>query len=184
MVAWAGTIPAAVSFTELAYGLYFWLAANALVVFGLCVAVPCAAALICALTRKTHRRGAGAHWLANLTLWSALGLLVLELVCVALARAIFDVALADAPLLLLAGPPVGAVVAVVGIHWVYPLNQLAAWRTLTDVGWFVLACGIVIWLVSQFRGWGILFGGSLLELLAIAAFVIWLLRRLYRRAFK
>lgn len=173
-----------VSFSDLAQAFYLWLDANAVVVFGLCAGIPAAAVVLCAVTRRAQRRGSGGHWLANVTLWSSLGLLVLELVCIAIARAIFDVALADAPVLLLAGPPVGAVVAVIGIHWVYPLNQLAAWRTLTDIGWFVLACGVVIWLVSQFRGWGILFGGSLLELIAIAAFVVWLLRRLYRRAFK
>ena len=169
---------------DLALSLYRWLDTYAPEVFVVCVSVPLIGVGLCALMRQARRRGSRGQWLGNLTLWCAVGLLVLEVVFVALARAMFEADLQRAPLLLLAGPPVGAVVAVVGMHWLYPLNQLAAWRTLTDVGWFVLACAAVIWLVSQFRGWGILFGGSLLELAAIIIFVGWLLRRLYRRAFR
>lgn len=169
---------------QLALALYGWLANYAPEVFAMCIGVPLVGVSLCALMRQSRRRGTRGQWLGNATLWCAVGVLALALVLVALARALLDVDLTRAPLLLLAGPPVGAVIAIVGMHWTYPLNQLAAWRTLTDIGWFVLASSAVIWLVSQFRGWGILFGASVLELAAIAIFVAWLLRRLYRRALR
>ena len=48
---------------------------------------------------------------------------------------------------------------------------------------FVAACGVVLWLFSQFRGWGIVFWGELGQLALILVFGYVLLRRLYRRAF-
>ena len=66
----------------------------------------------------------------------------------------------------------------------FPLNQLASVKTFTDIGLFVAACLAVVWIFSQFRGWGIVFFGGLGQLLLIAVFGYVLLRRLYRRAFR
>jgi hypothetical protein len=56
-------------------------------------------------------------------------------------------------------------------------------RTVRDVGLFVLACAVGLWLLSRFRGWGIAFLGGVGDLLVIGGLAIVLLRILYSRAF-
>jgi hypothetical protein len=129
---------------------------------------------------RAHARGAR---LASLTISVVVLALVVEVALLLVARAVFNADLTAAPVLLIIGPPLAAIGAVSGIHCVYPLNKLAAWRSLTDIGWFVVAVVAMFWLMSKFRGWGVIFAGSLLELVILGAFAYWLVRRLYRRAF-
>jgi hypothetical protein len=111
---------------ELAVSLYGWLDAYAPEVFAVCVCTPLASAGVCALVRQGRRFGPRGQWLGNSILWLTVSLLALELTVVAAARAVFDTDLTCAPVLLLAGPPLGAVIAIISMHWLYPLNPLAA----------------------------------------------------------
>ena len=89
----------------------------------------------------------------------------------------------EANVALLAAPVVCLGLCLAGVRLVFPLDELASVRTLREVGLFVLACAVVLWLFSKFRGWGIVFWGDLGQLALILVFGFVLLRRLYRRAF-
>lgn len=95
----------------------------------------------------------------------------------------FGKGLLDADILLLLSPLLCLALSVAGIRWAFPLSELATVRTLRDVGLFVLACALLVWLLSRFRGWGILFLGGLGDLLLIGCLAVVLLLVLYRRAF-
>lgn len=67
-----------------------------------------------------------------------------SVVALLIARALLDVSLADANVLLVVAPIVSVMFALVGTHWVHPLNQLAAWRSCVDVAWFAGACAALL----------------------------------------
>lgn len=91
--------------------------------------------------------------------------------------------LLNASLLLLLAPIVCLVGCVLGIRRVFPLSQLGSVKSVIDVSAFVAACLFVMWMFSMFRGWSVIFFGSFAQLIAVALLAIWLIRRLYRRAF-
>lgn len=109
--------------------------------------------------------------------------LIAQLAAILIARVAFDASVLNANILLLIGPVICLGGSLYGIHLVFPLNQLASVRSLGDIALFCLGCGAVLWLVTQFRGWGIIFHGGLIELAAIGALSFFLLHRLFRRAF-
>lgn len=165
------------------FGLtYAWLTDHALQVFLVTVAFPLAGTALTLLLRAMRKRRQGEQ-VGTVVIAAGAFLLVLEVIVLAVARTVFAANLTDVNVLLLAGPPAWLTGALVGVHIAYPLNQLAAWKSVIDVGWFLLALLAIGWLLANFRGWGILFGGSLLELALIIGATVWLLRRLFRRAF-
>ena len=90
----------------------------------------------------------------------------------------------DTHLLLLAAPWVWLALTFLGVRRVFPLSELASWRSLRDMGGFFALSAAFIWLLSKFRGWGIFFLGSLAELvvlLVLGGLLIW---QLYLRAFR
>ena len=99
-----------------------------------------------------------------------------------IAYAAFDGSVLQARLALLAAPIVCLAGCLAGIKLVFPLNELASVRSLTDIGIFLGASLAVVWLFSQFRGWGIIFFGGLEQMVIIGALGFYLLRRLYKRA--
>ena len=103
--------------------------------------------------------------------------------CLALAKLVFDQSITQINIALLAAPVICLVGSLVGIHAVFPLNELASIRSLVDVLLFVGAAGLVLTALSYFRGWGVLFRGGLLDLAVIGVITFFLLRGLYRRAF-
>lgn len=121
--------------------------------------------------------------IANVVIGGAVLWAVVAVLAMALARFGFNKGPLDAHVMLLAAPIVCMIGSVYGIRWVFPLNELASVRTLRDVGAFLLACAVGLWLLSKFRGWGIWFLGSLADLLLVATLAVVLLRTLFRRAF-
>ena len=87
-----------------------------------------------------------------------------------------------APLLLALGPPVCLAGCVLGIRMVFPLNELATVKTFFDVLAFIVAMLVVWFLLSKFRGWGIIFFGGIFQLLLIFVVGGLIMRRLWRRA--
>lgn len=165
--------------------LYHWADQQALTLLVGSFLLPMGLALLIALLYRGSQRDRDqrlAERLADFLVLSAVAIVVIGLLCVVIAQWAFDASLWQANLLLLASPLVYLATAVFGIRRALPLNRLASVRTLKDVGLFLLACLLVIWLLSQFRGWGILFLGGTLQLLLIGAGLYWLLRRLWLQA--
>lgn len=122
--------------------------------------------------------------IASVVIGGAVLWLVLAVVLLAAMRMALNQSLLDINVLLLLAPLVCVGVSVLGIRQVFPLSELASVRTLSDVAGFAVACLVVLWLLSKFRGWGVVFLGSLGSLLVIGGLALLLLRALYRRAVK
>lgn len=153
------------------------------ILFALAVVVPAVGTAAAWIGRggRTDRDG---RMIASAVVGSGLLLVVFEAVAIAVAGLVLERSILDADLLLLLAPPIYLLGCVAGIRLVFPLSQLASVRSAADIGAFLAACGVVLWLLTKFRGWFILFHGGFLALLLIVGFAIVLLRRLYRRAFK
>ena len=121
--------------------------------------------------------------IASLVVGGAVLWLIVVMMVAAIASAGFNKSLFDAHVLLLASPLLCLAASLIGIRWVFPLNELGSVKTLRDVGLFVLACVVGLWLLSRFRGWGIAFLGGIGDLLVIAGLAVGLMRVLYARAF-
>ncbi|HOE40094.1 MAG TPA: hypothetical protein PLB25_00435 [Rhodoferax sp.] len=121
--------------------------------------------------------------IASVVIGGAVLLLVAALLAVGLAHVAFDQGLMDANILLLLAPLACVLLSVLGIHQVFPLSELASVRTLGDVAGFALTCLALLWLLSKFRGWGVVFLGGLGSLALFGLLAALLLRVLYRRAF-
>ncbi|MBK6636752.1 MAG: hypothetical protein IPG34_03165 [Rhodocyclaceae bacterium] len=132
---------------------------------------------------KAGKTDSDGRLIASIVIGGALIWLVVGVLALAIAHVGYKKGLLDANILLLLSPIACLCASMVGIHWVFPLNELATIRTLRDIAVFALACTASMWLLSQFRGWGIVFLGGLGDLLLIGAFAVAFLRVLYRRAF-
>ena len=162
---------------------YTWANANAVWVFLVAVAIPVIGTLLAWVGRggKTDKDG---RLIASVVMGVALSAVVFEIAAITLSVGVMHLSALDAHILLLLAPVLCLVGSTFGIRLIFPLNQLGSVRTALDVGLFVAACLVVLWLFSKFRGWGIVFFGSLTQLAAIGILAALLLRRLYRRAFK
>lgn len=167
---------------ELLIALYTWADAHALAFLAAAVAVPAVGTALAWLGKggRTDRDG---RLVASLLVGFGISAVVVLIVALAVAHLAFARSVLDANLVLLASPVVCLAGCLLGARWLFPLNELASVRTFADVGFFVLACAVVLWLFSKFRGWGIVFWGDLVQLALIGGLGYFLLRRLYRRAF-
>ncbi len=166
---------------ELLPALYRWADHNALALLIGSLILPLILLGLTALLLRTRALKA-AEQLANMLVLSAVALVILGVLAVVIGQWAFDASLWQANLLLLPSPFVYLATSIYGIHRLLPLNRLASVRTLKDVGLFLLACVVVLWLLSQFRGWGVIFFGGTLQLLLIGLGLYWLLRRLWLQA--
>jgi hypothetical protein len=162
---------------------YGWAEQHATLVFAVALAIPVLGTLL-AWIGKGGRTDADGRFIASAVIGLATLAVVAEMVGVFIAGAALRVSLLDMNVLLLLAPVLCLVGSVLGIKLVFPLSELGSVRTLRDAGVFLLACAVGLWLLSTFRGWGVVFFGGLLQLLFIAALGWLLLRRLYRRAFR
>lgn len=170
------------SLRELLITSYQWADAHALVVLLAALAWGLAGTLL-ARVAKGGRTDQDGRLIANVVIGGAVLLLVVSMLAVSVAYLMFKQGVMDANALLLLAPLGCVLVSVLGIHRVFPLNELASVRTLSDLAWFALACIALLWLLSKFRGWGVAFLGGLGSLALIGVMVVLLLRLLYRRAF-
>jgi hypothetical protein len=121
--------------------------------------------------------------IASTVIGGAILAVVVEIASIAIGQSLYDGSVLHADVALLAAPLVCLVLCLIGIRSVFPLNELASIRTLADVGALLVACGAAVWFFAKFRGWGIVFLGSLGQLVVVALLCGLFLRRLYRRAF-
>ena len=167
---------------ELLSGLYAWLDAMAWPALGLGVAIPVLGTALAWIGKRGNSEADG-RLVANLVIGLALTLILIEMAAIAFAVSVLEADPLEADIALLAAPVIAVAGSIWGIGRVFPLNQLASWRTFLDIGLFVLSCVALIWLFSKFRGWGTIFFGGLPQLLITAVLIYVFMRRLYRRAF-
>ena len=161
---------------------YRWAVVQREVIVLGCLAVP-VVGTVAARVGKAGRTDADGRFIASVVVGIGIAALVIDLLAAVLAVSVFGNSLLDGDVLLLLGPPLCLAACLIGIRWVFPLSQLASVRTAVDVGLFVAACAGLVWLFSKFRGWGIVFFGSIGQMVAIGLLLFGLLKRLYRRAF-
>jgi hypothetical protein len=171
-----------VTLGELFSSAHQWLEDQSLVLLGVAVLVPAIGTGIAWIGRggSTDRDG---RLYANFVVGLGVGVFTLGVFGAAGAAFLPGASVLDTNAVLLAVPVVWLVVSLVGIHLVFPLNELASVQSLKDVGLLVVVLGIAGVALWQFRGWGILFRGGLIELAVIIIGFVWLIRRLYRRVF-
>jgi|CXWL01.1.fsa_nt_gi hypothetical protein len=160
---------------------YTWADGNALWLLLAAVVLP-AAGTVAALIGRGGTTDADGRFIANAVLALGIGAVLFELVAISIGVWVRGSSLLEANALLLLAPVICLVGCVLGIRTVFPLNELGSIRTLSDVSSFALASLLVLWLLSKFRGWGILFLGTLGQLLLFGLFAAFVLWRLYVRA--
>jgi hypothetical protein len=165
---------------ELLSLLYQWASQQALSLLAAAVLIPLTGVALARILRGKTTGGAGEQIANGLTL-SAVAVFLIALLTGFIAHWAFNASLWQANLLLLLAPLTYLVLSFVGVHWVFPLNRLASVRTLKDIGMFLAACLLVIWLLGKFRGWGIIFLGGTLQVVLIGLGLYWLLRRLWKQ---
>ena len=160
---------------------YHWAVSERLVVLVTAVVLPALGTLV-ARIGKGGKTDADGRFIASAVVGIAMLAVVIEAGALLIASTLFGRTVLDADALLVLSPVLCLGGCLVGIRWVFPLNELASVRTAVDVGLFVLACAALLWLLSMFRGWGIVFFGGVSQLVAVGLLAAVLLRRLYRRA--
>lgn len=161
--------------------LYLWADAHAVAILLATLAWGLGGALL-ARIGKAGSSDRDGRAIASVVIGGAVLVFVMAVMALAVAQVGFNKGVLDANVLLLAAPVLCVLASVVGIHWVFPLSELATVRTLRDVAVFVIACAAGLWLLSKFRGWGVVFLGGLGDIVVIGAMAAALLRVLYRRA--
>ena len=128
---------------------------------------------------KTDRDGLA---VANAVIVVAVSVFAFAVIVALVGMTVMDKSLLDGDLILLSAPVVCAVGTFVGIRRVFPLSALSSIHTLKDVGLFLLGCGAVWFIFKSFRGWGIVFFGTVGQLALWLVSGFWLIRRLAKRA--
>ncbi len=161
---------------------YAWAVAQRLIILIVALAVPVVGTLL-ARIGKAGKSDADGRFIASVVVGIGIVAVILEMLAIAIGAGVLGGSVLEGDVLLLASPLLCLGLALLGIRLVFPLNQLASVRTAFDVGAFVLACAAVVWFFSKFRGWGMLFFGSVTQLVLLLVLGFFLIRRLWRRAF-
>ena len=164
---------------ESAYG---FAETNAALIFGLSLLVP-VVGITMAWVGRGGRTDEDGRLYANVFVFVAVVQFVLAMIVGYVGVAFLGRSLFDTDLLLMAAPWIWLVLSIVGLRQIFPLSELTTWRSALDVAGFFAVCAAFVWFLSMFRGWGIFFIGSLVELLIIVALAVFLIRQLFLRAF-
>lgn len=167
---------------ELLREAYGWADANAFWVLFAGLALP-VAGTVAARIGKGGKTDADGRLIASAVMGVALLAVILEVACLFVARSALGADLTQANALLVLAPVVCLAGAVGGLRLVFPLSELGSVRTALDLGAFLLACAAVVWLASRFR-WGVVFFGSVGQLVIMLVLAALVLRRMWRRAFR
>ena len=167
---------------ELLSGAYRFADAHDLAIAGALVVFPLLGTLLAWIGRggKTDRDGI---FIANAVVLVAATVFLVSVLAVFLGMSVRNRSLLDANVLLLVAPILCIAGSVFGVRRVFPTAELAGMATLRAIAAFVLACAIAWWIMLKFRGWGIVFFGSLVQLLVFVILGAVLLWVLWRRAF-
>jgi len=171
-----------VTLSQFLVAAYAWAVAQRTIILIVALAVPVLGTLL-ARIGKAGKSDADGRFIASVVVGIGIVAVMLEMLAVALGAGVLGHSVLEGDVLLLASPVLCLGLSLLGIRLVFPLNQLASVRTAVDVGAFVLACAVVVWFFSKFRGWGLLFFGSITQLVLLLVLGFFLIRRLWRRAF-
>ncbi len=127
---------------------------------------------------KTDRDG---RWLADATLLVATIAFMALVAGLSVAYGVADISPLGVDVRLLLGPTIALAGSLAGLRLVFPLAELGSARFLRDLVAFIALAAALAWLVSRFRGWGVVFLGGVTQLAAFALFAWALLRRLWKR---
>ncbi len=161
---------------------YAWAVAQRTIILIVALAVPILGTLL-ARIGKAGKSDADGRFIASVVVGIGIVAVMLEMLAIAIGAGVLGGSVLEGDVILLASPLLCLGLALLGIRLVFPLNQLASVRTAFDVGAFVLACAAVVWFFSKFRGWGLLFFGTITQLVLLLVLGFFLIRRLWRRAF-
>ncbi len=161
---------------------YAWAVAQRMIILIAALAVPVVGTLL-ARIGKAGKTDADGRFIASVVVGFGLVAVILEMLAIAIGAGVLGGSVLEGDVILLLSPLACLGLALLGIRLVFPLNQLASVRTALDVGAFMLACAAVVWFFSKFRGWGLLFFGSVTQLVLLLVLGFFLIRRLWRRAF-
>jgi hypothetical protein len=161
---------------------YVWGVAHGTAILVAAVAIPIVGAFA-ATIGKGGRTDADGKAIASVVL--GLGVLAMlgELIAIHVAHAYFNSGLLDADWRIALAPAALLGCSLVAIRWVFPLNELAGARSVFYLTLVFAGCWLLLRFFEMFEGWRIYILGSLFQLaivLALAMFVLW---RLFRRAF-
>jgi hypothetical protein len=161
---------------------YVWAVAHRVTILLVALAVPLLGTVLARIGKagKTDRDG---RFIASVVVGIGIVAMILEMLAIAIGAGVMGRSVLEGDVILLASPLLCLGGAIVGIRLVFPLNELASVRTALDVGAFMLACAVVVWFFSKFRGWGLIFFGSITQLAVLLVLGYFLIRRLWRRAF-
>jgi len=167
---------------ELVTGLYLWLDSVALAILLAGVLIPLVGTALAWIGKQGNSEADG-RLVANLFVGFSFVLMLAEVFAIAFVLSFTEADLLEANAALLLAPPVCLAGCLFGIGKVFPVNQLASFRSFTDIVLFLLGCAVVLWAFSKFRGWGIVFLGGIPQLVIIGLLAYAVLKRLYARAF-
>ena len=128
---------------------------------------------------KTDKDGI---FIANMVITVAMAIFAFAVIAGLIGLTVMNKSLLDGDLILLFSPLVCALGTFFGIRKVFPLSELSSVHTLKDVGLFLLACIAVWFIFKSFRGWGIIFFGTVTQLIFWGVAGFWLIHRLAKRA--
>jgi len=171
-----------VTANEILESSYGWADAHAGLIFMAAVALPLLGAGAAKLG-KGGKSDADGKLIASLVIGSGIVVFVLEIALIVFTRSVLEKNVLEGNVMLLLAPVVYLGLGVATIRWVFPLSELGSVRQAADIGAFVLLCWGIVWLFGKFH-WGVIFFGSLVQLLLILAVGVVLVRRLCKRAFK
>lgn len=153
---------------------------------GLLIAVAClfpAVATALAWIGRGGRTDADGVIAADVALWLSALAFVFGTSMFLGAHLILERPLLDINLALLVVPPLTFFLTWLGVTRVFPAHRLGFTRVLRDGALFMVAALVAWWVMRSFRGWGVVFFGSLLQLLVLVALGVAFLYVLWRRLF-
>ena len=157
--------------------------ANAVGIFWLSLAIPIIGIALARVGRGGRSEEDGKLF-ANVFVFIAVVQFVVAMIVGYAGVAFLERSLLDTSVPLLVAPWIWLGLSIAGLRLVFPLSELTSWRSVLDLGGFVVACAALVWFLSMFRGWGILFVGGLVQLALLFVLAAFLLRVLYVRAFR
>ncbi|MCO4763286.1 MAG: hypothetical protein KC502_17345 [Myxococcales bacterium] len=119
--------------------------------------------------------------LANALILIAMAIFIVFLLAATVAVTLLDRSLLQAEWTLLLTPIVWLGLTLWGVRLVFALEDLRAALLLRDAGLLLATVAALLWFFSQFRGWGVVFFGGLMQLVVIVALVALFIRSLLRR---
>jgi hypothetical protein len=171
-----------VTLNQFLVAAYAWAVAQRTIILIVALSVPVVGTLL-ARIGKAGKSDADGRFIASVVVGIGIVAVILEMLAIGIGAGVLGGSVLEGDVILLLAPLACLGLSLYGIRLVFPLNQLASVRTAVDVGAFVLACAAVVWFFSKFRGWGLLFFGSITQLVLLLVLGFFLIRRLWRRAF-